>query len=71
LSIEREAYSLKEFAQMTSLSRITLWREAKEGKLRTIKVRGRVLIPADVARQYLSGKKEEAQNQVQSLATTA
>ncbi|HEX5084074.1 MAG TPA: excisionase family DNA-binding protein [Blastocatellia bacterium] len=60
---ERLAYSIREFAELTSLGRSTIIREINDGKLRAIKPRGRVLIPADEARRYLSGK-EETQSQV-------
>jgi excisionase family DNA binding protein len=65
LAVEKLAYSIKEFAEHTSLSRTTVWREIKAGKIRAIKPRGRVLIPIEAAREYLKG---ENVGQANSLA---
>jgi hypothetical protein len=52
--IERLSYRVREFIQATGLSRSTVQREIYEGKLPVLMVRGCLLIPADVAREYLS-----------------
>ncbi|MEJ1966499.1 MAG: helix-turn-helix domain-containing protein [Gammaproteobacteria bacterium] len=41
------AYSIREAQKLTSLSRTTLWRAMKAGKLRTTKCGARRLIPSD------------------------
>jgi hypothetical protein len=64
LAEEKLAYTKKQFAAAFGISLTTLWREERDGNLRTIKIRGRVLITAEEARRYLSGK-EEAQNKVE------
>lgn len=45
--VDRHAYSIKDAAFQTGLSRTTLYRLAKEGALRPIRVGGRTLIPRD------------------------
>jgi excisionase family DNA binding protein len=61
--VEKIAYTLKELVEATGLSYTTLWRDRRDGKLRSVKPRGRILIPAEAVREYLSGK-EEARDQV-------
>lgn len=50
------AFSIAEAVAATSLSRITLWRLAREGRLKTCKVGARTLIPADALRKLLEGE---------------
>jgi excisionase family DNA binding protein len=50
------AYSIKEACQATSLGRTTLYKLISEGKLGTIKVGTRTLIPADSLESFLAQK---------------
>jgi excisionase family DNA binding protein len=43
------AYSVDEFAQATRVSRVTIYRLIRDGVLRSIRLRGRRLIPAEEA----------------------
>jgi len=51
--MERLAYSVKEFAQATGLKPNHIYLMRAEGKLKTINVGKRILIPADEARRLL------------------
>ena len=57
---ERWAYSITEVGALTSLSRATLYRLEKAGKLRVVKVGGRMLVPADSLRKLLEGDERTA-----------
>jgi hypothetical protein len=51
---EKLAYSIREFCELTSLCRGQVSIERAAGRLRTISVGRRVLIPADAAQAFLS-----------------
>jgi excisionase family DNA binding protein len=69
-TFDKLAYKVKTFASLCELSERFVKQEIYDGNLRAIKTGNRWRIPADAAREYLT-KKEEAQDQVQSLATAA
>jgi hypothetical protein len=71
LSAERLAYRPAEFARATGLSLSTVKREIYDGKLKAIRKRGAVIIPAEAAREYLSGEKKEAQTSSESVMAIA
>jgi predicted site-specific integrase-resolvase len=48
---ERQAWRVCEFCEAHRISRSTFWKYAALGRIRTIKIGGRVLIPADEARR--------------------
>jgi excisionase family DNA binding protein len=50
------AYQVLDAAKVSGISRATLYRLMREGKLRTIFVCGRRLIPPDALREVLAGK---------------
>ena len=50
------SYRIPDAVNVSGLSRMTIYRLMKAGKLRTIKVLGRRLIPADALREVLAGK---------------
>ena len=54
--MEKLAYSIEEAMAATTLSRTGLWRLAREGKLETRKIGGRVLIPAASLRKLIEGE---------------
>jgi hypothetical protein len=60
------AYSVQNFAKLADLSVSFVKREIYDGNLKAIKRRGRVIIPAEAARAYLSAE-SETRNQ-ESLA---
>lgn len=68
-SAERLAYRPIEFARLTGLSLSTIKREIYNGNLRVLRVRRMVIIPIDVARQYLELQEKRESSEV--LATTA
>jgi excisionase family DNA binding protein len=51
LTVERLAFSIREVCQAIPVSVDSLHRAAKAGLLRTIRVGGRVLVPADELRR--------------------
>lgn len=51
---KRRALSVDEFAQQYGVGRSTAYNWMREGKLRTVKVGGRRLIPVDVAEALLA-----------------
>ncbi len=54
----RLAYSIPEFMRDAGLgSRSTVYKEIAEGRLKTVKVGRRRLIPADAAREWLDNLK--------------
>lgn len=55
-SAERRAYSVKDVAAASGLSRATLYRLIKEGQLAPVRVGGRTLIPADQLDSLLRGE---------------
>ena len=55
LTVERLAYSLPEAAALASVCRATLYREIFEGKLQSIKLRGRRLITAEALKCWIAG----------------
>lgn len=50
------AYSIKEAVEATSIGRTTLYSHIAEGRLRTVRIGGRTLIPADSLHAFLEGK---------------
>ena len=63
-SAERLAYGVSEAARMLGLSRWTIDRMLKSGKLTGARVGGRVLVPADALRDLLEKGKAEFVNSV-------
>jgi excisionase family DNA binding protein len=55
LPANKLAYSIEEAMAATTLSRPTLWRLAREGKLETRKIRGRILVSAQGLRRLMEG----------------
>jgi excisionase family DNA binding protein len=53
---DRLAYRVDEFCRVAGLSRSTIYKLMSEGRLRTVRVAGRRLIPADAARALLAGE---------------
>lgn len=51
--LEKQAYSIAEFAKTMSLGRTRVYQEIKEGRLQFIKVGKRTLIPAQYADNWL------------------
>jgi len=67
---ERLAYSVKSFAELSELSESFVKREIYAGNLKAIKRGGRVIIPAEAARAYLSeGSQSGNADQTQSVTT--
>lgn len=57
----RLAYSIPDFMQAAGIgSRSTIYREISEGRLKTVKVGSRRLIPYDSAKEWLESLKEHA-----------
>lgn len=54
--VQKLAYSLKEAARASSLSRSTLYSYIAAGRLRVVRVGGRTIIPADALQKLLSGE---------------
>jgi excisionase family DNA binding protein len=52
---ERRALSIRETARTCGLSRATLYRLLKDGKLTTVKIRGRRLVPVGAIDALLNG----------------
>ena len=50
----RRAYSVKDFCRAYSLSRSTTYKLIKDGRLRSVTVMGRRLIPADAAEELVA-----------------
>lgn len=55
-SIERRAYRVNEFCASHRVSRSTVYKLMAAGKLRTVLVGGRRLIPAEAAEALLNGE---------------
>lgn len=51
----RQAWRMDDFCMNFGLSRSTVYNLMKEGRLKTVKVGGRRLIPVDAARELLAG----------------
>jgi excisionase family DNA binding protein len=56
ISSDRLAFRVDEFCAVTRISRSTLYKLMREGKIRTVRVAGRRLIPAEAARALLQGE---------------
>ncbi len=52
-SVEKRAFQVNEFASAYGLSRSTIYLLMKSGKLRTVRIGGRRLIPRDAAEALL------------------
>lgn len=68
--MDKLAYKLSTFAELTELSIRFLKQQIYDGELKAIKKGGHWRIPAEAAKEYLSGS-EKAQKTSESLATTA
>jgi excisionase family DNA binding protein len=55
LSPEPLAYSVNEACRVTSLGRTFIYKLISDGRLKTIKIGNRTLIPADSLRAFLQG----------------
>lgn len=51
--MQRLAYSVKEAAELTGLSKRTVTRQIQRGNLRAVRVSRRVVIPADALTEFL------------------
>ena len=47
-TVERDAYSIQDLADLYGVHRVTIYREIWDGRLSTFKLRGRTLISRDV-----------------------
>lgn len=54
--LARRAYGVREFCSAFGLSRSTVYNLMAEGRLKTVRVAGRRLIPADAAEALLRGE---------------
>ena len=50
--MDRLSYSVKEFAEITGLKKNHIYIMGQEGKIKTIKIGKRVLIPAEEAKRF-------------------
>lgn len=50
------AYRVKEFCELIRISPSTFWKYVAQGKIRTTRIGGRVLIPAAEVERILSGE---------------
>ncbi|MDB5429590.1 MAG: hypothetical protein JWP35_706 [Caulobacter sp.] len=55
-TFQPRAYSVKDFCRLYSLGRSTTFKMIKDGRLRSVTVMGRRLIPADAAEELLSSR---------------
>jgi excisionase family DNA binding protein len=55
ISPTKIAFSIPEAAAAIGVSRATVYREVKAGKIRLAKIRGRSVIPADDLRRLVEG----------------
>lgn len=53
---EKLTYSIKETCRVTSLSRSTIYKAIADQRLRTVRVGGRTLVPAENLRSFLAGE---------------
>jgi len=53
--MQRLAYSVREVSALTGLSTRTISRQIKQGRLRSVHVSRRVLIPAQALAEFLDG----------------
>ena len=71
-STERLAYKVKTFARLSDLSERFVKQEIYDGNLKAVKKGAQWRIPAEAAREYWQlSKKEEAQNQVDTVEVAA
>ena len=54
-ALNRAAISVKEFSEITGIAAQTVYNNAREGKIETIKLAGRRMIPAYVFMPLLEG----------------
>lgn len=59
---QRHGQSVDEFAEDLGVSRVTIYKEMGDGRLRSIKIRGRRIIPADARQEYLDARRDEAES---------
>jgi excisionase family DNA binding protein len=50
------AYSVAELSDETSLSPQTLYKEIEDGRLKAVRIRGRIVIPATAVEDWLARK---------------
>lgn len=50
------AYRIKDFCRLIGISPSTLWKLAKEDKIKLVRVAGRTLVPASEAKRLLNGE---------------
>ncbi len=53
-SVERQAWRVREFCESHRISNATFWKYVKLGKIRVIRIGGRVLVPAAEAARIAS-----------------
>ena len=51
-------YDVAEVAEMLKMSRMTVYRAVRSGELRSVRIRGRILIPAKVIEELVAGPDE-------------
>lgn len=52
LAADVQAYTVAEFCRTFSIGKTTVYKEIKEGRLRSVKAGARTLIPASSAREW-------------------
>jgi excisionase family DNA binding protein len=58
LSSTKLGYSIREACEATSLGKTTVYNHIAAGRLRTVRIGGRTIIPADSLRALLEGGSE-------------
>src|SRR5262249_35282099 len=69
--IERLAYSIKSFARAAELSESFVKREIYDGNLKSERRRGRIIIPVEYAKAYLTGESQNSEAQIQGESLLA
>jgi excisionase family DNA binding protein len=67
---EKLSYTLEEAARATGVSRTTIWRQIKAGKLQSFRYAGKTLIMADDLRAALGAAREASQARARPLSRT-
>ena len=57
MSVEKLAYTLEETAKALTLSRATVFKLVKSGRLRAVRVGSRALIPVKELQRFLDGER--------------
>ena len=54
IALPKQAFSINEACQVCGLGRVTLYKEIGAGRLRTVKVGRRTLVPAEALKAWLA-----------------